>query len=335
MDSLPSAVSPCRGKPRGIVRSREAHKEPSTGTSGGDPSPHQLRLLLVLAEELHFGRAAARLFMTQPAFSKQIKALEHRLRVRLIERTSRSVELTTTGRSLLPAIRAAVTALDALRREAGEHAVAVTGRLAIGTVGAEAAMPHTRAILDRLHDHYPGIDVRLSTLNFADHLGALIRGDVDVVFSRPPAPPGIGLQVLATEPRVVCLPADDPLAAEPRLTLAQLGEHTFVDMPAEVPRVWRDFWAVNPRPDGRPVRFGPVVPDMEALLLAVARGEAAGFLPAAARDFYPRPGVRYLDVVDLSPSTSALAWLQTERDRPVIAAIRQAARTFLAHHSGA
>ncbi|BCJ66261.1 LysR family transcriptional regulator [Polymorphospora rubra] len=305
-------------------------KTPAAAGPQTDPSVHQLRLLLVLAEELHFGRAAARLFMTQPALSRQIKALEDRLTIRLVERTTRTVVLTPAGQALLPAVRDAVSAMDLLRREADSHGRSLTGRLSIGSIGAEAAMPFTHAILDQLRSRHPDIDVRMSSLNFVDHIAALVSGDVDVAFLRPPVPPGIGLLHLATEPRVACLPADDPLAAAPRLTLAQLGGHTFLDVPPEAPRIWWDFWAVNPRPDGTAVRFGGVVSDMEGLLHAVARGEGICFLPAAARKFYPRPGIAYRDVTDLAPSTSALAWLDGNRDQPAVAAIRRAARTVLA-----
>ncbi|MFI9772571.1 LysR substrate-binding domain-containing protein [Streptomyces sp. NPDC052415] len=130
---------------------------------------------------------------------------------------------------------------------------------------------------------------------------------------------------MATEPRVACLSADHPLAILPRLALAQLSGIPVVDIPAQAPRLWWDFGAVDPRPDGSPVRYGPVVTDMESLLHTVAAGEAMCFLPAAAREFFPRPGVRFIDVIDLAPSTSALAWLQRRRSEPTIRAIRQAA----------
>src|SRR5262245_39900482 len=87
-----------------------------------DPSIHQLRLFLVLAEELHFGRAASRMFMTQPAFSQQIRTLENRFGVPLIHRSSRSVELTHAGEALLPKARAVVEAMARLRQATDLHA---------------------------------------------------------------------------------------------------------------------------------------------------------------------------------------------------------------------
>ncbi|MEU5764887.1 LysR family transcriptional regulator [Streptomyces asoensis] len=292
-----------------------------------EPSVHQLRLFVVLSEELHFRRAAARLFITQSALSQQIRDVEQRLGLRLFERTSRAVALTDAGQALLPEARAAVDAVARVRRIADAQARRLSDELVVGTVGAEAAMPHTRAVLRALLERCPRTTVRVVGLNFADHLAALGRQEVDVMFLRPPVPGGIELHHLAVEPRVACLPAGDPLAALPGVTLAQLAGRPVVAVPEEVPRVWWDFWAVDPRPDGSPVRYGPVATDVESLLHAVADGEAMCFLPAAARDLFPRPGISYVDVTDLSPCTAALAWLAERRGEPAISAVREAART--------
>lgn len=288
-----------------------------------EPSVHQLRLFLTLSEELHFGRAAARLFITQPALSQQIRELEKRLGVRVVERTSRT--LTEAGQALLPEVRAAVAAVDRLRRAADAQLRQVSGRLVVGTMGAEASMAHTRAVLSLLQDRHPETAVQLVNLTFCDHLAALAQQEVDVVFVRPPVTDDIELHHLATEPRVACLSTGHPLAILPRLTLAQLSGVPVVDMPEQVPRLWWDFWAVDPRPDGSRVRYGPVVTDMESLLHTVASGEAMCFLPKAAREYFPRAGIRYIDVVDLTPSTSALAWLRRRRAESTIRAIRHAA----------
>ncbi|MFJ7336320.1 LysR family transcriptional regulator [Streptomyces sp. NPDC101110] len=298
-----------------------------------EPSIHQLRLYLVLSEELHFGHAAARLFITQPALSQQIRELEKRLGVRLLERTGRAVTLTEEGRALLPEARAAVAAVDRLKSVADAQLRQISGRLVVGTIGAEAAMAHTRAVLGLLRDRHPNLTPRLVNLTLSDHMAALARQEVDVVFLRPPVTDDIETRHLATEPRVACLAADHPLAAFPRLTLAQLSGVPVVDVPERVPRPWWDFWAVDPRPDGSRVRYGPVVTDMESLLHTVATGEAMCFLPAAAGEYFPRPGVRYIEVVDVPPSTSALAWLRRRRSEPTIRAVRDAAREATARRS--
>ncbi|MFE6194622.1 LysR family transcriptional regulator [Streptomyces sp. NPDC057838] len=299
-----------------------------TAGNEAEPSIHQLRLFIVLGEMRHFGRAAASLFITQSALSQQIRGLEKRLGVRLFERTNRMVDLTDAGRTLLPAARAAVDAMVQVRRTAESQVRRVSGRLVVGTVGAEAAMPHTHAVLRALQEAgHPLLTVRMVTLDAYRFAAALRDKEVDVVFARPPVPAGIEQQHLATEPRVACLPAGHPLAGTADTALAQFAGHPVVDWPGQVPRAWKEFWSVDPRPDGSPVRYGPVVTDMETLLHTVARGEAMSFLPAAARDLFPRPGVRYVDVRDLPPSTSALAWLAERRDEPAITAVRRAART--------
>ncbi|MGW0337914.1 LysR family transcriptional regulator [Streptomyces sp. NPDC003011] len=291
-----------------------------------EPSIHQLRLYLALSEELHFGNAAARFFITQPALSQQIRELEKRLGVRVIERTSRTIALTEEGRALLPAASAAVAAVDRLKGIAGAQQRQISGRVIVGTIGAEASMAHTRAVLGLLRDRHPQMILRLVNLSFGDHMAALAQREVDVVFLRPPVTDDIELHHLATEPRVACLSADHPLAASPHLTLAQFSDIPVVDMPEQVPRLWWDFWAVDPRPDGSRVRYGPVVTDMESLMHTVATGEAMCFLPAAARDYFPRPGIAYVTVVDLPPSTSALAWFRQRRSEPTIRAVRNAAQ---------
>lgn len=151
---------------------------PSNGNT--DPSTHQLRLFLTLAEELHFGRAAAHLFMTQPAFSQQIRSLERHLRVQLIDRTSRAVELTPAGRALLPRVRAVTDAMAELRRAAEARSREVSERVVVGILAAEPAMPQTRASLDELHRRQPGLTVGIRGLNFVTQYEALASGEVDI-----------------------------------------------------------------------------------------------------------------------------------------------------------
>ncbi|WP_394437332.1 LysR family transcriptional regulator [Streptomyces sp. SGAir0957] len=292
-----------------------------------EPSVHQLRLLLALAEELHFGRAAARMFISQPALSQQIRTLEERLGVPLVERGAAPVRLTSAGLALVEQARTVVEGVERLLRVADAHAGAITGRLRVGSLGAEAAMPHADAVLSHLRDHHPHLEIEVRNLGFVQQFDAVSGGEVDAAFLRGPLPPGLQSLQLATEARVVCLAADDPLAGERTLTLAQLADRMVVDMPREVPRSWWDHLTVNPRPDGTAVRFGPVVRDTEAMVLAVLQKRAITFLPASARRLYPRPGLVYVDVPELGDSVSFLAWLPANRDVPAVRALRAAARS--------
>ena len=225
----------------------------------------------------------------------------------------------------MPEIRSVVTAMTRLTQAAVLQEREVSGHLVLAAVGGEAAMPYTHAILTRLRTEYPHITFEMRSVNLTGQFEALLQDEVDAAFLRLPLPPGLQTLHLATEPRVVCLAADDPLVGQEPITLAQLAGHLRLDVPPGVPRVWWDFWTENPGPDGRPVRYGAVVADLEAMLLAVARGQGIVFLPAAAGYLYPRPGVAYVQVAELAPSTAVLAWLPANRTRPTVAALRQAA----------
>lgn len=306
--------------------------EPPVGSGSlvADPSVHQLRLFLALAEDLHFGRAAQRMFISQPALSRQISALERRMGVGLVRRTTRRVELTPAGQALLPEARAVVEAADRLGEVIRSQSRRGCGRLMVGFIGAEAAMPYARRILAEFRRRYPESELEMRSLDLVNHVQALVSGEVDAAFLRQPLPAGIRTLQLASEPRVVCLPADDPLARrrEP-LTMADLADRVFVDIPGDAVRGWWNHWTGNPRPDGTPVRYGPLVTDMETLLLAVANGQGIAFLPAAAREFYPRPGLDYAQVAGLSPCTAALAWLAGHGETTGVAALRAVARAVL------
>ncbi|MZF87871.1 LysR family transcriptional regulator [Streptomyces sp. SID5643] len=303
-----------------------------------DPTTHLLRLFLTVADELHFGRAAARLYITQSALSRQVRTLEQHLGVALFERDSRTVSLTPAGRDLLPRCRAAVEAMAQVRHAAASHRRRVGGQLVLGAIGAEASMPYAHAVLTELRGRHPDITVTVRSLGFAAQFRSVICGEVDAAFLWPPLPTGLQGLALSTERRVVCLSADDPLARSSRrspLRLARLARHPVADVPAGVPRVWWDGWAVNPRPDGTGVRPGPVVDDIEAMLHTVARGQAIAFVPAAFRRLYPRPGVSYADVSDLPPVTAVLAWSPARRDLPVVAGLRQVAHDVVHAHAPA
>lgn len=305
------------------------------GSSGRrEPSLHQLRLFLVLAQELHFGRAAARVYVSQPAFSQQIRSLEQRLGVVLVERGSRNVRLTAVGQSIAEEARTVVDAMARLRQAADRQAGTTRGLLRIGSLGAEAAMPYAQAALAHLRGHHPDLEIEVRNLTFVDMFSTLLSGEVDAAFLRGPLPGGIQSLHLASETRVVCLSDDDPLADRDTLTLGDLADRRVVDMPPEVPRSWWNHLTVNPRPDGTRVRFGPVVRDTEAMVLAVTQGSAITFLPAAARRLYPRAGITYVDCPELGLSTAELAWLPDNRDEPAVSALREAARETVRQPGG-
>ncbi|GAA3173406.1 MULTISPECIES: LysR family transcriptional regulator [Streptomyces] len=288
-----------------------------------DANVRHLRAFLVLAEELHFGRAAARLFITQPALSQRIRALERDLGVRLLDRSTRRVGLTCSGAELLPAVEEAVRAADRLREQAGARSGA--GGLVIASFENIALMEPVPAVMDAFRAAAPGVGVAFRRAAF-DTATVLLEGDADAAFLFLPVPDGIQYLTLAEGARCAALSAADPLARREVISLADLRDRPHLGWSPRVPKVYRQHWSTDPRPDGSPVRYtGHDVVDYSGSLLAIAMGEGIQLPPEAARHRYPRPGVAYVDVKDLPPWSMGLAWLPGKRDLPHVRALRAAA----------
>lgn len=292
--------------------------------SGDDPTAHQLRLALVLAEELHFGRAAARLYLTQPALSQQVRSLEQRLGVTLFTRTSRRVEPTDEGRSLFPLLRRALEAHDELRQTA--ETIAQDGaRLRVGVCESFAALGPTRDVIAELarDQHGIGPDVHVAD-SFTEQMQALTSGRVDAVFVYLPVPGDLRTCPLTTEPRMLCVSADDPLASRPSTRLAELADREVLSLATSF-SAGRRFWMVDPRPDGStPRMMDEQVMRFDSLLSVIAVSSAVAFVPSSAADLYPRPDVAYVPVDDLAPCTLAAVWLPDGDGEPKIAVLEQA-----------
>ncbi|MFH8371693.1 LysR substrate-binding domain-containing protein [Streptomyces sp. NPDC018031] len=289
-----------------------------------DPSVHRLRLFLVLAEELHFGRAAARLYISQPALSRQIRRLEEQLGTALVERSTRRVRLTAAGEALLPRMRAVADSADALRRAVADQARSVSGRVVLGCY--VTALPVITELVTRVRRDHPGLDVVPREVDFVEQSGALLDGRVDAVLCYAPVPPGVQTLRLATEPRAVCLWDTHPLAGRDAVSLAELAHLPVVGLAPAVHRDWRDFWAADPRPDGTPVTHtAHAATTFESSLSAVSRGQGIRIVSAACRELFPRPGIGYVDLADAPPCTAVLAWAAARRDVPGVAALRRTA----------
>ncbi|MDP9792550.1 DNA-binding transcriptional LysR family regulator [Catenuloplanes nepalensis] len=298
----------------------------STPEHVGAPSTHQLRLLLAVAEHLHFGRAAASMGLTQSALSMQVAAAEETLGVRVLERTSRSVRLSEDGHALVPVIAAAVAAIDHVIATAGSLRENRDRKLIVGVADLEAAQPHTAAFFHHLRTARPDMRVQTRELAFGEQFQALAAGKVDVALLQGPLPDGIEAAPLATVARMVCLPATDPLARRRRpVTLRDLARYPVLDAPAGMPAPWLSWWAADPRPGKAPVVYGPVVRDVPQLLRAVANGRGIAMPPALADDDHQHPEVVFRDVAGLPASESVLAWRADRASTAAIAAARDAA----------
>jgi DNA-binding transcriptional LysR family regulator len=190
-----------------------------------------VRLFLVLAEELHFSRAAARLALPQPALSQQLGRMERALGVRLFERTTRTVTLTDAGRELLPAARAADAAMRRLA-ELAEPAVRQPQvlRMVLGS-------PRTGRLVEQVQERFPWLSVRHAVMVEDAAVPAFTRGEFDVLFAAEQAsePFSFGSRMrvatILEEPVWITLPRHHPLAALPPVHLADLAKEAWVEYP--------------------------------------------------------------------------------------------------------
>ncbi|MFF9642532.1 LysR family transcriptional regulator [Kitasatospora aureofaciens] len=182
----------------------------------------QLRCFVAVAEELHFGRAAERLLLGQPAVSQQVRRLERELKVELFDRSPRYVRLTPAGERFLPAARDVLSAEDAARALAADLAVPAVLRL--GTVTGLAE--RLDLILDTYQRQAPGVRVELQSVPVRERLTRLSDGRLDAAFVRGSIPgnsPELRFLPVWDDELVVVLPARHALAQQPEVDLADLA----------------------------------------------------------------------------------------------------------------
>ncbi len=181
-----------------------------------------LRYFVVVAEELHFRRAAERLHMSQPPLSQQIRALEEEIGVQLLARNQRRVELTAAGAAFLVRAREILEAVEDAARLARRVQRGEVGRLAVGFVGS-AMYSFVPELLRAFRESAPDITLRLQELGTSDQIRQLEDGRLDVGFMRLPRQhPELMIETVMEEPVIVALPDLHPLAAHTELTLEDL-----------------------------------------------------------------------------------------------------------------
>ena len=252
------------------------------------------RQFAILAEELHFGRAAARLHMTQPPLTQAIAQLEKLLGVRLFDRTKRSVHLTATGRALLPEVLDLLARAQALPEHARAAAAGELGRLRlafVSTVGFALLPQWVRGFRER----YPDVRVELTEATGDVQLQAFARGELDAGFmlhAATFAPAGLARCVVAEEPLVVALPEQHPLASVATLTLDAVLAEPLVIFPRRiVPTLFDAIFALY-HAAGRSPQVAQEAIQMQTIVNLVSAGLGVAWVPESVRQFQ-RPGVVY------------------------------------------
>ncbi|MEO3828812.1 LysR family transcriptional regulator [Actinomadura sp. B10D3] len=275
-----------------------------------------LRCFIEVAEQLNFTRAAERLFVSQPALSRRIRALEDGLRTTLFERSGREVRLTAAGESLLPAARRLVADWQVAQRAARVAAAERARVLRVGFEASGAGALATRAYAEFMRRH-PGSSVEPKRYEWGTEVTALHDGLVDVAFVWLPADTaGLHTEVMTSERRMAGLAAGHPLADRAELSIMDLSDEPIV-WTRRAPAAWVDWWAVNPRPDGRPPVWGPENDNVEEMLEHVASGLAICIGPESMTLHYGRPDLAWRPITDIPPLRIALCWSLDGAARPV------------------
>ena len=280
-----------------------------------------LRYFLAVAETLHFGRAAQRLYVSQPSLSQQIRKLEADLRLELFVRDRRSVALTAAGTALVGPARDALAAADAVEREARRQLRQQRRELVVGfhTRWADNVVPR---VLRAYAGVRPEVTVELRQFDFTDTSAGLRDGTTDAALLHLPIDDaGLRAQPLSQDVRVVMLAEDHPLAGRAGVTVAELvAEGSPWAVPPDDDPVWRDFWSAAAERAALGAR--PVEPvsqlTQEGLFQLVASGRAIALTYAGMELVYAPPGVAFVPVTDLAPAVLAVAWRAEDR-RPDVA----------------
>ncbi|MBO8190770.1 LysR family transcriptional regulator [Streptomyces oryzae] len=290
-----------------------------------DVHGRDLRYFVAVAEELHFTRAAERLFVSQPALSKQIRVLERALGVPLFERDRRGVKLTRAGTALLPYARrvleewqAGWEAVEAVR--AAQRAGLVVGMST--SPGRGGLLP---AIRSRVTAAHPEAVLTVRQFSWEDPTAGLAEGTSDVAFVwlPLPEPPRYRWTVVAQEPRLVALPEGHSLAGRPAVDFADLLEEPFLALPKSAGPL-RDHWLATEARGGREPVIGAEVSSSEETYEALVAGQGVCLLAHGNAPLLMRGGVLTRRVLGLTPSRLAVA-CRADDDRPLVRAYLRAA----------
>ncbi|HEP9022027.1 TPA: LysR family transcriptional regulator [Pseudomonas aeruginosa] len=268
-----------------------------------------LRYFIAVAEELHFGRAAERLGISQPPLSQQIQALEEEIGARLFERTNRRVELTDAGRLFLDESRQVLAQVDKAVLLARRAHLGELGELKIGFT---SSAPFTSTIPSSIHAFrkaYPDVHLDLLEMSSRQVLKALLEESLQVGVIRPLAlPDAVHWVELFREPLVAVLRADHPLAAgsEDGLAIAALAEEPFVFFPRSYGTGLYDQVIALTRQAGFSPRIAQEASEAMTIIGLVSAGLGVSILPASFRRTRV-DGVVYRTLSD--PEATTAVWL--------------------------
>ncbi|WP_405424998.1 LysR family transcriptional regulator [Streptomyces erythrochromogenes] len=270
-----------------------------------------VEVFLALAEELHFGRTAERLHITQARVSQVIKKLERVTGAPLFDRTTRTVHLTPIGRRLRDDLAHARDLFqDALVR-ANCSARGVGAALRVGVMGA---MGHEiRPLIEEFKSRHDGGDIQLIESRLSDPFGLVRTNEVDAQILWLPVQEAdlIVGPVVMTEGRVLAVPADSELAGLDSVTWDQLDGQPVADIGSMAPPYWGEALAPRRTPNGRLIKRGPAACTIQEVLALVADGKVITPLHQHSTRYFSHPDITYVPLREAPSTQWALVWSST------------------------
>lgn len=271
-----------------------------------------LRYFLVVAEELHFSRAAERLDIAQPPLSQMISRLERELGVSLFHRTKRQVSLTEAGVVFVEEARRTLAQAEQAIQRVRRAGRGELGRLTVGFIGS-AAYSVLPPIVRRFREQYPDVDVTLQELSTGQQIRALREGQLQIGFLRPFAPePTLKSTVVVREPLVVALPEHHRLSQQTKISMRMLANEPFILFPRSLaPELYDQVIGLCQQ-----VRFSPRVVQeamqLPTIVSLVAAGIGVAVIPASLQNL-GRAGVHYRPIREATPKAELVVAWRTEQ----------------------
>lgn len=264
-----------------------------------------LEAVVAVADELHFGRAAARLGIAQPPLSQRVRRLERELGVTLFDRDRHGVSITPAGAEIVAHARRIVGDTQRLGRIARGVRAGTHGTLTVGAVGSAfyAALPE---LLAASREKLPGLTLRIKEVETPQQEAALRAGELDIGFLRPPADAGLDVRIVWREPLIVALPAGHPLAAEPEADVARIAAEPIVFFNRDSGPGYWDQVNTLLRTAGRPLEPAAHADHVTTMLGMVALSIGVTIVPQSAQSLH-LPGVTYRPLHPTTPLALAVA----------------------------
>lgn len=268
-----------------------------------------LRQFVALAEELHFGRAAERLHMTQPPLTQAIRKLETELGAPLFERSSRRVALSAAGHALLPSARKLLADAQGLAGLARAAAAGQRGRVRLGFVSTVGYGELPRW-LKRFRDAHADIELHLAEATLDVQQRSFAAGELDagfIIHAPGSLPAGFEGLTVAREPMVLALSTDSRLAARKQLRTTDVLAQPLVIFPRDIAPSLYDALLAFYRAKAATPHIAQEANQMQTIVNLVSAGMGVAWVPASVMSLQ-RPGVIYRKVSGAPVSETSLIW---------------------------